>query len=86
MFILKKDNIFKLVLFIYVMGRGYGFVFLVGGLILLYMGIENSGFPASLKFSDFLDLSHGIWPFVIGGIFIIIGLWKLLSIPKPPRY
>ena len=82
MFILKKDNIFKLVLFSYGMGKGLGVILLVIGLFILYMRIDGR-----LEFFDIYSIYGVNYAFIIGAIFSIVGLGMLItSRPKYPRY
>ena len=67
------------------MGKGWGFIFLVFGLIVILTGFNslNSTFPNFIDLSDVLTYESGLW--VIGGglIFFLIGFWMLLYPHKP---
>lgn len=64
------------------MGKGWGVLFLVIGLFIVYMQITGS-----VEFSDMYSIYGVNYGFIIGVIFFIVGLWMLLfSKLKSSRY
>ncbi len=77
------------------MGKVFGFVLLIIGLLLLYTqfgpgGQElpgRLGLPEGLGLPENLNTSSTNYIAIIGGIFSVVGLFMLIfSRPKQPRY